>query len=81
MAHILNEEQKEIFLRQMGHLYNNFKAINSWHLTEEMESNYKEGTIDFCDALIYASSQITYDISNLRNEVEELFEKMDNRDE
>lgn len=80
MKHILTEEEEESFLRQIGRLYNNFRAIKGLHLTEEMESDYKEGIIDFCDALIYASSQITYDISSLRNKVEELFEEMDNKE-
>ena len=81
MRHLLEPEQQEIFLRQMAHLYNNFKAIKGWALLDENTSDYREGIIDFCDALIYASSEITYDISTLRNEVEELFETMENRDE
>lgn len=80
MAHILTEELEEIFLRQVGHLYNNFQVIKGFHLTEENKSDYLMGIIDFCDALIYASDQITYDISSLRNKVEELFEEMDNKD-
>jgi hypothetical protein len=76
MKHLLNEEQEEAFIRQVGHVYKNFKKINQGNWTHE--SAYKEGIIDFCDSLIYVSSEITYDISHIRNEVECLLDEIDN---
>lgn len=76
--YILTEEQEKDFIKQMEVLYRNYKNINSGNWTHEC--SYKEGIIDFCDALIYASSRITYDISHLRSEVEYLLDEIDNEE-
>ena len=76
MKHLLNEEQKQNFISQVGRVYRNFKAINSGNWTHE--SAYREGIVDFCDSLIFVSSEITYDISTIRSEVESLFDEIDN---
>ena len=73
MKHILSEEQEKNFIRRVGIVYKNFKAINSGNWTHE--SAYKEGIIDFCDSLIFVSSEITYDISHLRTEIECLLDE------
>jgi len=57
--------------------YNDFKVENQWGLTNEMCENYLNGIMDFCDSLIQTNSQIVYDISTLRNEVEEKFADVD----
>lgn len=80
MQHILTEEQTKMLYSVMEMKYNDFKAKNGWNLTEEMEQNYREGIIDFCDALIYASSQITYEVSTIRTELEDIFDEMDNKE-
>ena len=79
MKHILSEEQEKNFIRRVGIVYKNFKAINSGNWTHE--SAYKDGIIDFCDSLIFVSSEITYDISHLRTEIECLLDEIDNEDE
>ena len=79
MKHILSEEQEKNFIRRVGIVYKNFKAINSGNWTHE--SAYKMGIIDFCDSLIFVSSEITYDISHLRTKVECLFDEIDDEDE
>ena len=76
MKHLLDEEQEKAFLRRVEVVYRNFKKINTGDWTHE--SAYKEGIIDFCDSLIFVSSEITYDISHLRNEVESLLDEIDN---
>ena len=77
MKPLLTDEQTQAFLHQMAVTYRNFKAINSGNWTHECA--YKDGIIDFCDSLISASAEITYDISNLRNEVEALLDEIDNK--
>jgi hypothetical protein len=79
MKHLLNEEQKQNFISQVGRVYRNFKAINSGDWTHE--SAYREGIVDFCDSLIFVSSEITYDISNIRSEIESLFDEIDNEND
>ena len=79
MKHLLNDEQKQNFIRRVGVVYRNFKAINSGNWTHE--SAYREGIVDFCDSLIFVSSEITYDISNIRSEIESLFDEIDNDSE
>lgn len=74
MKHLLNEEQTKHFHAHMMELFEEFKVNNSWGLTEQMEDNYLTGIIDFCDSLIFAKDQLTYDISTLRNEVSEYIE-------
>ena len=79
MKHLLNEEQERAFIRRIGVVYRNFKAINSGNWTHE--SAYREGVVDFCDSLIFVSSEITYDISNIRSEIESLFDEIDNEND
>ena len=76
MKHLLNEEQKENFIRRVGVVYRNFKAINTGNWTHE--SAYRTGIVDFCDSLIFVSGEITYDISTIRSEIESLFDEIDN---
>jgi hypothetical protein len=76
--HILNEEQEKEFLKRMEVLYEEWKNNHPW---EGNRNSYKEGIVDFCDALIYVSGRITYDISHLRNEVEYLLDEIDNKEE
>lgn len=76
MKHILTDEQKEEFLNRMGVVYRGYKKINSDNWSNE--TSYREGIIDFCDSLIFVSSEITYEISSLRNEIEYLFDEIDN---
>jgi len=76
MNHLLNEEQKKNFHSYMQEMFEEFKVNNGWSLTEQMEEIYVTGIIDFCDSLIFANNQLTYDIATLRNEVEENLEKM-----
>ena len=76
MNHILDEDEEKDFLSQIKRSYKNYKKINSGNWTNEV--SYKEGIVDFCDALISASRNITYDISRLRNEVEALIDEIDN---
>jgi hypothetical protein len=76
MTRILTAEQKDNFLCKIGQTYRNFKACNRGNWTHE--SAYRQGIVDFCDDLIYVSSEITYEISILRNEVEEIFDGIDN---
>jgi aminoglycoside/choline kinase family phosphotransferase len=75
MNHILDEDEQNDFIRQMETLYRNYKHINSGNWTNEC--SYKEGIVDFCDALIDASSRITYDVSHLRMEVEDMIDRVD----
>ena len=79
MKHLLNDEQKQNFIRRCGVVYRNFKEINSGNWTHE--SAYREGIVDFCDSFIFVSSEITYDISNIRSEIESLFDEIDNDSE
>jgi hypothetical protein len=78
MRHILDEEQEKAFLKRVGVVFRNFKKINSGNWTHE--AAYKEGIVDFCDSLIFVSSEITYDISHLRTEVEYLLDEIDNEE-
>ena len=78
MKHLLTDEQEREFLSNIGRVYKNFKTINSGNWTHE--SAYKMGIIDFCDSLMFVSSEITYNISHLRTEVECLLDKIDNED-
>lgn len=81
MKHLLNEEQTKNFHAHMMELFEEFKVNNSWGLTEQMEDNYLTGIIDFCDALIFANDALTFDISTLRNEVQENLENVEDEDE
>ena len=76
---ILNDEQTQEFIQRVGVVYRNFKKINSgdWKDCEA----YKMGIIDFCDSLIFVSSQITYEVSTMRTEVECLLDEIDNEGE
>lgn len=71
--HILNESQKEALLRRMERIYRQFKKDFDW----QDEKHYREGIIDFCDAIIFVSSEHTYEISSLRSDIEELFDEID----
>jgi len=76
MKHILNDEQKDEFLRKIGQTYRNFKAINMGNWTHE--SAYRQGIVDICDDLIFVSSEITFEVSALRYDIECMFDKIDN---
>ena len=76
MKHILNEEQEKNFLGRIGKMYRKFMDEDSYN---DMDA-YKAGISDFCDALIFVSGEITYDISHLRTEVEYLLDEIDNED-
>jgi len=67
MKHFLNEIQKEMFLKRMMKIYGIFKKDTIW--TER--DAYKTALIDFCDGIIFVSSEMTYDMSQLRNDLEE----------
>lgn len=79
MSNILTNEQKESLLRRIGVVYKNFKAINRGNWTHE--SAYKMGIIDFCDSIIFVSSQHTCEVASLRAEVEFLFDEIDNEEQ
>lgn len=82
MKHLLNEEEKKNFHLCMVGLFETFKANHGWNLTDQMEEIYLEGIVDFCDSLIFAKDQLTYDISTLRNEVSEYIDtQMEDEDE
>ena len=74
----ISEEERESIVAVMQNKFEEFKVNNSWGLTEEMEDNYKEGVIDLLDSLVsvFGSYQSIYDISTLRDELEEKFEEM-----
>lgn len=81
MNHLLTQEQQRIFHVRMRELFEEFKVNNGWSLTEQREDNYITGIVDFCDALIIANDQLTYDIATLRNKVEEDLENLGDEDE
>lgn len=80
MSKILMEDERKEFMDRMAVVYNNFKSIGGWNNTQEREANWREGIIDLCDSLIYVSSPITYEISTLRSDLEDLFDNMDNEE-
>ena len=75
----ISKEERDSIVAVMQNKFEEFKVNNSWGLTEEMEDNYKEGVIDLLDSLVsvFGSCQSIYDISTLRDELEEKFEEMD----
>jgi hypothetical protein len=76
MKHLLTEEQQEIFLRRTMAVYSEFKK------DFPMETGaYKSAMSDLCDSLIYVSSELTYDVSRLRNDIEEALELQDECDD
>jgi hypothetical protein len=76
MKHLLTEEQQEMFLRRTMAVYSEFKK------DFPMETGaYKSAMSDFCDNLIFVSSELTYDVSHLRNDIEEALEVQDECDE
>lgn len=77
MRHFLTDEQHDNLLRRMRVVYNNWKVTGGWDNSDERNSHWKEGIIDFMDSLIFVSSELTYDISSLRNELEKMFEEID----
>jgi len=79
MKHLLTEDQEENFLKRIGDVYRNFKKINGGNWTHE--SAYKEGIIDFCDSLVFVSSEITYDVCHLRSNVEDIIDEIDSEDD
>jgi hypothetical protein len=76
MIHILTEDQKKEFINRVGVVYRNFKHINRGSL--QCESAYRMGIVDFCDSLVFVSSEMTYDICSIRAEIEYLFDEIDN---
>lgn len=78
MIQISEDERKEI-IKVMLEKYNDFKSNNGWGLTDQMEDNYTEGAIDMLDSLVtvFGSYQSIYDISTLRDELEEKMEELD----
>lgn len=74
----ISKEERDSIVAVMQNKFEEFKVNNSWGLTEEMEDNYKEGVIDLLDSLVsvFGSYQSIYDISTLRDELEEKFEEM-----
>lgn len=81
MAHLLSEEERKVFISLVKANYETFKVNNGRALSEQMQENYREGIIDLCDSLIGASSQLTFDVASLRNEIEEMFDEMDGEEE
>lgn len=79
----ISEEERACVVRVMLQKYEEFKVNNSWGLTDEMENNYKEGMVDLLDALVYVfgSYQSIYDISVLRDTLEEKMEEADYEEE
>jgi hypothetical protein len=79
----ISEEERDVIVAVMQINYEQFKVNNSWGLTEEMEDNYKEGVIDLLNSLVsvFGSYQSIYDISTLRDALEEKFEEMDGEEE
>lgn len=75
----ISEEERNTIVAVMLRKYEDFKVSNTWGLTEQMEDNYKEGMIDILDSLIetFGSYQSIYDISTLRDAVEEKMEEID----
>ena len=75
----ISEEERDSIVAVMQNKFEEFKANGSWGLTDEMEDNYKEGVIDLLDSLVavFGSYQSIYDISTLRDALEEKFEEMD----
>lgn len=80
MKQLLDDEEKEEFLKAMKNAYEAFKVNNEWNLSEEMESNWREGVSDVFDAIVQASRRLTYDASTLRSELEFMFDEMDNKE-
>jgi len=76
MKHILNDEQKEMFLRRTMSVYSEYKKDFPHH---DMAA-YKTAMGDFCDNLIFVSSELTYDLSHLRNDIEDALEIQDEID-
>ena len=74
----ISKEERDSIVAVMQNKFEEYKVNNSWGLTEEMEDNYKEGVIDLLDSLVsvFGSYQSIYDISTLRDELEEKFEEM-----
>lgn len=79
--HILSEEQTKVFLDRFAVQYRTFKKNHIKSYNKDDVFHYAEGIIDFCDSMIFASSQITYDMSSLRNAVCDLMEEIDIEDE
>ena len=75
----ISEEERDSIVAVMQNKFEEFKVNGSWGLTDEMEDNYKEGVIDLLDSLVavFGSYQSIYDISTLRDALEEKFEEMD----
>lgn len=79
----ISEEERACVVQVMLQKYEEFKVNNSWGLTDEMKNNYKEGMVDLLDALVYVfgSYQSIYDISVLRDTLEEKMEEADYEEE
>ena len=76
MKHILTEDQKEDFIRQVAVTYRNFKHVNTGSL--QCETTYRMGIVDFCDSLVSVSREITNEICSIRAEIECVFDEVDN---
>lgn len=75
MNKILTDDEAQEFLKQVGVQYRNFKKINTGNWTHEQA--YRMGIVDMCDSLVYASRQVTYEVSHLRAEIEFLLDDID----
>lgn len=74
MAHLLDEEQKEIFFENMQDAYEIFKESGEFYDSVEA---WRLGVMAVLDALIFSSPKIARTIATIRNELEGIFVDMD----
>ena len=74
MNHLLNESQTKALVSRCVSTYKMYKDENFGHLREDA---YKAGMIDFCDNIIVVSSALTYDVSTIRNLIEDALDEVD----
>lgn len=75
----ISEEERNAIVAVMLNNFENFKVRYEWSLLDENVRDYMEGMSDILDALVsvFGSYQSIYDISTLRDVLEEKMEEVD----